>query len=121
MALPLFVAISAGIIFYGWLWWNQVTAATAIHDGVYLVARHGGDVARGMAHIRSLLEAALGGYAQGFSYEITTDLASRSVRGAIEQQEVVSLPFVGQFTFSVKASSFQRLEQFWAGPPAGWW
>jgi len=121
VVLPLFMAISAGIIFYAWLWWNQVTAATAIHDAVYLAARHGGDIAEARERIEELLNAALGGYAEGFSYEITPDPATRSVSGTIRREKVVDLPFLGEFLFSVKASSFQRLERFWAGPPSGWW
>ena len=43
VGLPVFLILCAGIVFYAWMWWNQVAAAAAIHDGTYLAAIRGGD------------------------------------------------------------------------------
>lgn len=121
VALPIFMMVVMGLVIYGWYWWNQTTAATAIHDGTYLAARRGGSLAQGLARIDSLLRAALGGYAQGYDYSITPDPGQRSMQGAISNDRVIHLPFVGDLLFHVRASSFQRWEQFYGGPPTGWW
>jgi len=121
VALPIFLMLAAAIVLYGWYWWNQTTAAIAIHDGVYLAARRGGSIAQGEARIVEVLKAALGGYAQDYSWQLVPDIGLRSIWGQITNDKVVTLPFVGDTLFKVRASSFQRWEQFYGGPPSGWW
>lgn len=108
---------------YGWWWWEQTTAAWAIHDGTYVAGRRGGSIGAGLAVVERELTSALGGYARRFSghYTISTDPGRRSVRGRIDLPQNVNVPFVGSTLFRVKASSFQRDERFYGGPPSGWW
>ena len=120
VALPIFMMVMWGILVYGWYWWNQTTAATAIHDGTYLAARRGGSVGHGIGRVGELLRAALGGHAEGFHVQMGPG-PGRSIYGAISKGRTVHLPFVGEISLEIKASSCQRLEQFYGGPPTGWW
>jgi len=121
VVLPIFLMVVVGLMVYAWYWWSQTTAAVAIHDGTYLAARRGGSIAQGMARVEELLRAALGGGAQHIHYSITERPAERSMEGQIEGERMIHLPFVGDTLLRVRASSFQRREQFYGGRPNGWW
>ncbi len=58
VGLPIFLILCAGIVFYAWMWWNQVAAAAAVHDGTYLAAMRGGDTSAGYARARRMLRSA---------------------------------------------------------------
>lgn len=120
---PLFFLLVLFIITYAWWWWSQSTAACAVHDGAYQAARRGGSIGAGYAAISSKLEAALGGTASSYAghYGLSEIPGMQSVQGNIHHDEVVNIPWVGDLTLSVKAQSVQRKEQFYGGPPAGWW
>jgi hypothetical protein len=121
IGLPVFLVLCAAIVFYGWSWWNQVTAAAAIHDGVYLSAKSGGDVGRGYAQTQSILKGAVGNVANRYDIGFANLSGQRSVYGYVENHQVITLPFVGAIPFSIRASSFQRKEGFYGGDPGGWW
>ncbi len=121
VGLPIFLILCAGIAFYAWTWWNQTTAAAAIHDGTYLAAIQGGDIGAGQARVQQMLRAAVGRFATRYEYSLTPLSGSRSVSGLIRNPSAVNLPFLGRMLFGIRASSFQRLEQFYGGPPQGWW
>ncbi len=121
VGLPIFLILCVGIAFYAWTWWNQTTAAAAIHDGTYLAAIKGGDLGSGYWRIQQMLNASVGGFAGSYEYNLTPDSGERSVLGTIGNARAVNLPFLGEMFFGIRASSFQRAEQFYGGPPQGWW
>jgi hypothetical protein len=121
VGLPVFLILCAGIVFYAWMWWNQVAAAAAVHDGVYLAAMRGGDPSAGYARAQRMLRSSVGSFASSYSISIGADASRRSVLGSIRNDSVFPLPFVGALPLHVQAQSFQRQEQFYGGPPQGWW
>ena len=121
VALPLFLLLCAGIAFYAWTWWNQVTAAAAIHDGVYVAAIRRGDMSAGYGRIREMLNASVGDFSNQYSVRLTRQGGMRSVSGELSNSNSVKLPFLGRMLFNIRASSFQRAERFYGGPPQGWW
>jgi hypothetical protein len=121
VGLPVFLVLCAGVVFYAWMGWNQVTAAAAVHDGTYLAARRGGDVGSGYARSQAMLRSAVGGFASSYSVSIGADPGRRSVSGSVRNSRLFKLPFLGSLPLHIQAGSFQRLEQFYGGPPQGWW
>ncbi len=121
VGLPVFMILCAGIVFYAWMWWNQVAAATAVHDGTYLAAMRGGDMGAGYARTQQMLRSAVGGFASSYSISIVADAGRRSVAGSVRNSSLFSLPYLGALPLNIQAQSFQRLEQFYGGPPQGWW
>ncbi len=121
VGLPLFLILCAGIVFYAWMWWNQVAAAAAVHDGTYLAAMRGGDAGAGYARIGRMLHSAVGGFASSYSISIGADASRRSVAGSVRNSSLFKLPYLGAMPLNIQAHSFQRQERFYGGPPAGWW
>lgn len=121
VTLPLFLLLCAGIVFYAWAWWNQVSAAAAIHDGVYVAAIQRGDMGAGYGRIREMLNASVGNFSNQYSVRLTRQSGMRSVSGELSNPNSVKLPFLGRMLFNIRASSFQRAERFYGGPPQGWW
>lgn len=121
VGLPLFLILCAGIVFYAWMWWNQVAAAAAVHDGTYLAAMRGGDAGAGYARIQRMLRSAVGGFASSYTVSIGADASRRSVAGSVRNSNLFKLPYLGAMPLNIQAQSFQRQEQFYGGPPAGWW
>ena len=121
VGLPIFLLLCAGIVFYAWLWWNQVAAAAAVHDGTYLAAMRGGDTRAGQARIERMLRSAVGSFANSYHVSIGADASRRSVIGTVQNNRMFQLPFVGALPLNIQARSFQRQEQFYGGPPQGWW
>lgn len=120
VGLPVFLILCAGIVFYAWMWWNQVTAA-AVHDGTYLAALRGGNLGAGYARTQMMLRSAVGGFASSYSISIGADPGRRSVSGSVRNSRLFKLPYLGALPLNIQAASFQRLEQFYGGPPRGWW
>lgn len=121
VALPAFLVLAVGIAFYAWTWWNQTTAATAIHDGTYVAAIKGGDLGAGYGRIRQMLNVSVGRFSDSYSVRLARTGGTRSIAGDISNPRTVRLPFLGRMAFGIRASSFQRAEQFYGGPPRGWW
>ena len=121
VGLPVFMILCAGIVFYAWMWWNQVAAAAAVHDGTYLAAIRGGNTGSGYARTQQMLRSAVGGFASSYSITIGADAGRRSVAGSVRNSSLFSLPYLGAMPLNIQARSFQRLEQFYGGPPKGWW
>lgn len=121
VGLPVFMILCAGIVFYAWMWWNQVAAAAAVHDGTYLAAMRGGDTGAGYVRTQRMLRSAVGGFANSYSVSIGADASRRSVSGSVRNSSLFSLPYLGALPLNIQAQSFQRLEQFYGGPPRGWW
>ena len=121
IGLPIFLILCAGIVFYAWMWWNQVAAAAAVHDGTYLAATRGGDTSAGYARAQRMLRSAVGGFASSYSISLAPSRGQRSVVGSVKNHRVFQLPFLGALPLNIQAQSFQRQEQFYGGPPQGWW
>ncbi len=121
VGLPVFLILCAGIVFYAWMWWNQVAAAAAVHDGTYLAAMRGGDTGAGYTRTERMLQSAVGGFASSYRITLGEDAGRRSVAGAVRNSRLFSLPYLGALPLNIQAQSFQRLEQFYGGPPQGWW
>ena len=121
VTLPLFLVLCVGIAFYAWTWWNQVTAAAAIHDGVYAAAVKGGNLSAGYGRVQEMLGASVGNFSRGYTVQLSRTGGTRSVYGELSNPDAVQLPFLGRMLFGIRASSFQRAERFYGGPPQGWW
>jgi hypothetical protein len=121
VGLPVFMIMCAGIAFYAWMWWNQVTAAAAVHDGTYLAAMRGGGAGAGRTRTQQMLRSAVGNFANSYSITMAPSAAQRSVVGSVRNQSLFRLPFLGALPLNIQAQSFQRQEQFYGGPPQGWW
>ncbi len=121
VGLPIFMILCAGIVFYAWMWWNQVAAAAAVRDGTYLAAMRGGDTGSGYALTQQMLRSAVGEFASSYSITLGEDASRRSVVGSVRNGNLFNLPFLGALPLNIQAQSFQRLEQFYGGPPQGWW
>ncbi len=125
MGLPVFMVLCAGIVFFFWVWWNQVSAAGAVHDATYLAAVKGGDVQAGVARANQMLTAAVGAFHKQYAISLAYD-PRKSVSGRVSAKRLFQLPFLGPLPFTAEAHSFQRLENFYGGPPghvgaAFWW
>ena len=121
VGLPVFLILCAGVVFYAWMWWNQVAAAAAVHDGTYLAAMRGGDTSAGYARAQRMLRSAVGGFASSYSISLASSPGQRSVVGSVQNHRVFRLPFLGALPLNIQAQSYQRQEQFYGGPPQGWW
>lgn len=122
LVFPLLTLLFLLVATYGWYWWNQTTAATAIHEGVYATAIKGGSNRDGIEATQAQLRAALGGAADSYNgnFYILARPGWRSDIGGIENKQVVRIPWVGPLLFTVKAQSVQRHERFYGGRPTGW-
>ncbi|MCL5952093.1 MAG: pilus assembly protein [Chloroflexi bacterium] len=121
VGLPVFLILCAGIVFYSWMWWNQVTAAAAVHDGTYLAAMRGGDTGAGYTRTQQMLRSSVGNFASTYGVSIGADASRRSMIGSVQNNSLFRLPFLGALPLNIQARSFQRQEQFYGGPPQGWW
>ena len=119
LVFPLLVLLLLFIGAQAWWWWNQAAAAVAIHDGTAAAAHHGGSLTQGYGETFRALAAPLGGTAAEYEgrYSIVEFPAMRAVEGSIRNSRVIDLPYIGAAAFTVEASSFQRKEQFYGGPP----
>ncbi|MBI3913115.1 MAG: pilus assembly protein [Chloroflexi bacterium] len=121
VGLPVFLVLCAGIAFYAWLWWNQVSAAAAVHDGTYFAAIRGGSIAEGQTRTMRMLQASVGSFSHRYETRFGASAAERSVIGIVRSPNLFNVPFIGPLTMRIQASSFQRQEQFYGGPPSPWW
>jgi hypothetical protein len=119
VVLPLMAILFLFVAVQAWYWWNQTSAAIAIHDGTAAAAHHNGSVEAGYHETLRALAAPLGGTALDYAGTYTiVDLPSmRATAGTIRNARVIDLPYIGPELFTVEASSFQRKEQFYGGPP----
>ena len=115
ISLPVFLLAALLVGYFAWWWWNQTVAATAITDGVRAAAVQ----ADGYQRAAGILTAGLGSVAQPYitSVRIWRFPTLRGVYGSVSGE--LSVPFVN-WKLSVQSSSFQREEQFYAGPPEEW-
>jgi len=123
LALPAFALLLLFVGAFAWFWWNQAVAAVAIHDGVRATAAYGGAPEDGMAVVENRLYTplgAIGSAAYDGHYSITAYPQQRSVRGSIDRESLVGIPFLGPLAFRVRAFSFQRDWAFYGGPGSGW-
>ena len=120
IVFPLLVILFLFIAVQAWWWWNQTSAAVAIHDGTAAAAHHSGSLAEGYQETFRALVAPLGGTAQEYAgtYQIVDLGAMRATAGYIHNSRVIALPYIGAKLFTVEASSFQRKEEFYGGPPS---
>jgi hypothetical protein len=100
---------------YFWVWWNQIAAAGAVHDGTYLAAIQGGSAAEGVARSQDILRAAVGQFSDKYRIEFVTD-PRKSISGSVRTSRTFVVPFIGSLPLKIRAHSFQRLEHFYGGP-----
>jgi hypothetical protein len=119
VVFPLMVLLFLFIAVQAWYWWNQTSAAVAIYDGTAAASHHGGSIEAGYQETLRALAAPLGGTAQDYAgtYAIVDLPPLRATAGYLRNERVIDLPYIGLELFTVEASSFQRREQFYGGPP----
>jgi hypothetical protein len=119
VVFPLMVVLFLFLAAQAWYWWNQAAAAVAIYAGTAAAGHHDGSIEAGYRETFRALAAPLGGAAQDYAgtYTIVDLPPMRATAGAIRNTRVIDLPYNGAELFSVEASSFQRKEQFYGGPP----
>ena len=120
IVFPLLVILFLLVAVQAWYWWNQSSAAIAIHDGTAAAAHHSGSLTQGYQETLRALAAPLGGTAREYegAYFIVELPPMRATVGAIHNARVIELPYIGPELFTVEATSFQRKEQFYGGPPS---
>jgi hypothetical protein len=120
IVFPLLVILFLFVALQAWYWWNQSSAAIAIHDGTAAAAHHTGSLTQGYEETLRALAAPLGGTARDYdgTYFIVELPPMRATMGAIHNSRVIELPYIGPELFTVEATSFQRKEQFYGGPPS---
>ena len=119
IVFPLMVVLFLFLAAQAWWWWNQTSAAVAIYDGTAAAGHHNGSIEEGYRETFRALAAPLGGTAQDYAgtYTIVDLPQMRATAGTIRNARVIDLPYIGPELFTVEASSFQRKEQFYGGPP----
>lgn len=130
ISLPVFLFLFGLAIMIAWYWWMQASAAVALHEGTRVAAVEGGSTAQGLQTTEWMLRQSLGPYfgprvAGGAAIVEVPPL--RSVMGMVRYDAPPN--FLGgilgtvlwERPWFVRASSFQRREKFYPGPPqAGW-
>ncbi|MEP7199289.1 MAG: hypothetical protein ABI874_05670, partial [Chloroflexota bacterium] len=115
ISLPVYLLVALLLGCFAWWWWNQTVAATAITDGVREAALQ----SDGYTRANDILTAGLGNLAQPYrdNIRIWRFPQLRSVFGTVSGE--LTVPLVN-LKLRVQSSSFQRFEQFYAGPPEEW-
>jgi hypothetical protein len=121
LTLPVWLLLVWMIWSFALHWWMQVSAATAVHDGVAAAAQ-GGTLAEGRRRAEHLLEASLGAQGAGLRERLLLQRvpSHRSVYGSAAASWRSPLSYWGFPEMPVAASSFQRDERFYGGAPDGW-
>ena len=121
ISFPLYMLVAVMLGALAWWWWNQTVVATSITDGVRAAAVLDSSLSDGYGRTRTLLQAGLGGMAASYldNIAIFRSPDQRSVGGTIRGNLHV---WFLNWDLSVQGSSFQRMEQFYPGPPdpGGW-
>jgi len=121
LTLPVWLLLAWLIWSFALHWWMQVSTATAVHDGVSVVAQ-GGGLPEGRQRAQRVLQAALGTLGDGLqeSLHLQRVATHRSVYGRAGTAWRSPLRYWGFPDLMVGASSFQRDERFYGGAPDGW-
>ena len=121
ISFPLYMLVAVMLGALSWWWWNQTVVATSITDGVRAASVMDSNLADGYGRARILLQAGLGGMAGPYldNIAIFRSPDQRSVGGMI--RGYIHVWFLN-WNLPVQSSSFQRMEQFYPGPPdpGGW-
>jgi hypothetical protein len=121
ISFPLYMLVAVMLGALSWWWWNQTVVATSITDGVRAASVMDSSPADGYGRARNLLQAGLGGMAGPYldNIAIFRSPDQRSVSGTI--RGYIHVWFLN-WNLPVQSSSFQRMEQFYPGPPdpGGW-
>jgi hypothetical protein len=121
LTLPVFVLLTWMIFSYAMHWWMQVTAATAVHDGVAVIAQ-GRTIPQGRREAGKLIDASLGRMGEGLKERLWLERlpSHRSVIGGLSATWRSPLSYWGFPAMPVSARSFQRDERFYGGAPYAW-
>ena len=121
VTLPLWLLLATMVWSFALYWWMQVSAATAVHDGVGVVAQ-GGAVHQGRGRAAQVLDAALGPMGEGLKRALWVRHlpAHRSVVGGLSASWQSPLRYWGFPDMHISARSFQRDERFYGGAPDVW-
>lgn len=121
MTLPVWMLLIWMIWSYAIHWWMQVSAATAVHDGVAIVAQ-GGTAAQGKERAGEILDSSLGPLGEGLADQVWIEPlpSHRSVIGGVSASWRSPLSYWGFPEMQVSARSFQRDERFYGGAPHAW-
>jgi hypothetical protein len=121
LTLPVFMLLVWMIWSFAMHWWMQVSAATAVHDAVQVIAQ-GGTIAQGQHKAENELEAALGPLGKSLSEQIWMERlhSHRSVMGGVSASWRSPLSYWGFPEMPISARSFQRNERFYGGAPYAW-
>ena len=121
ITLPVWMLLFWMIWSFALYWWTQVSTATAIHEGMSVIAQ-GGTVPKGRAEAEGILESALGSQADGLKERLFLYRLApwRSVMGSVRATWEPPLRAYGFPDMPVGARSFQRNERFYGGAPDGW-
>ena len=122
VALTLLFFLATILVFVElvWLWWGQLTAAVALHDGVAAAGRTG-DVYAGQGEMRRLVYAALDERRADALVDNAVLQVSgwqRMVSGRIDVPwPPLLFPLPSDMRPRIRATSIQRLEGFYPGQP----
>lgn len=121
IVVPLFMFLFWMVWSFALYWWMQVSAATAVTEGVAVIAQ-GGSIPQGRRAADAVLDAALGPTAKGLKEGMQFNLVpwQRSVLGDVQASWRSPLSYYGFPPMRVRARSFQRDERFYGGAPGEW-
>lgn len=106
LSVAAFLAVAQMAI---WVWSRNV-AITAVHEGARLAAETGRSLDEGQAQTRELLHDGLGGAADGFEVGAAQDGTVIAVMARGDAPSIV--PFLPEFSFTVKATAFDEDQVF---------
>ena len=121
ITLPVWTLLIWMLWSYAMHWWMQVTAATAVHDGVAVIAQ-GGTIPQGRKEAGKIIDAAVGRMGSGIKEHLWLQRvpSHRSVIGEVDAEWRSPLSYWGFPAMPVSARSFQREERFYGGAPYAW-
>lgn len=114
LVLPVLLIIVLGMVQFALVYHAKDVASTAAQEGARMAASEGRTLADAEARTREVLEAGLGGNADGFA--ITAQLDGETVVVRTEGQYSLIIPWVTGRSITIEATAETRQEGFRSGP-----
>jgi Flp pilus assembly protein TadG len=114
LVLPVLLIIVVGMVQFALVYHAKDVATTAAQEGARMAASEGRTLADGEARTREVLEAGLGGNADGFA--ITAQVDGETVVVRTEAQYSLIIPWVTGRSITIEATAETHQEGFRSGP-----
>lgn len=114
LVLPVLLIIVLGMVQFALVYHAKDVATTAAQEGARMAASEGRTLADGEARTREVLEAGLGGNADGFA--ITARVDGETIVVRTQGQYSLIIPWVTGRAITIEATAETRQEGFRSGP-----